>query len=254
MKFYHVGLPAPEPYSSLEEEIADLEHKFLDLARSLLLQLKSNNMRVEKLTACISLLPHSIKKFTNPMWKKICKKKQIETLDCLFTVLNEKIWNILDYHLLEYFINECGNHDLKRRMKRYILELKNFKKKTLVIPFIKCWEGHDRDIPDYKELKVKFDDNNLSLADLDQVWKRLREKTFPSLLKYAGIMYHKLMEEGCCIVSWLLPDQLAQLLKEHIRRVHVLLKEYHVIQVMIGEVYIYNSQYSLAGEICVTLI
>ena len=209
---------------------------------------------MEKLTTCISLLPRSINIYIYPMWKKICKKKQYETLDSLFTVLNKKIWNILDYHLLEYFINECGNRNLKRSMKRYILELKNFKKRTLVISFIECWDRQGRDIPDYKELKVKFDDDKLTLADIDRFWTRLREKAFPSLLKYAGLVYHKLMEKGCCIVSWLLPDQLAQLLKEHIRRVHVLLKEYHVIQVMIGEVYIYNSRYSFTGEICVTLI
>ena len=256
MKFYHVDFPVSEccSQSSLKEEIADLEHKFLDLARSLLLQLKSNHIRVEKLTSFISILPHSISMYIYPMWKKICKKKQYETLDSLFTVLNEKIWNILDYHLLEHFINECGNHNLKRSMKRYILELKKFKKGTLVIPFIECWEGHDRDIPDYKELKVKFDNNELTLADLDHVWKKLQKKIFPSLLRYAELQYHKLMEEGCCIISWLLPDQLAQLLKEHIRRIHVLLKEYHVIHVMIGEVYIYNSQYSLTGEICVTIL
>ena len=256
MTFYQIDFLVSECYiqSSLEEEIADLEHTFLDLARSLLLQLKSNNIRVEKLTTCISCLPHSINMYIYPMWKKICKKKQYETLDSLFTVLNRKIWNILDYHLLEHFINECGNRDLKRSVKRYILELKIFKKRTFVIPFIKCWEGHDRDIPNYKELKVKFDKNDLTLADLDKFSKRLRKKTFPSLLKYAGIMYHKLMEKGCCIVSWLLPDQLAQLLKEHIRRVPVLLKEYDVIHVMIGEVYIYNSPYSLAGEICVTIL
>ena len=251
MNFYYVDFPVSECCSqtSLKKEIADLEQEFLDLARTLLLQLKSKNTRVEKLTTCVSLLPHSINIYIYPMWKKICNK-QYKTLDSLFTVLNKKIWNILDYHLLEHFINDSESDDLKRSMKRYILKLENFKKRTLVIPFIECWKGHDRDIPDYMDLEVKFKDNK-SLADLDQVWKRLQDETFPSLLKYAGIRYHKLMEEGCCKVSWLIPDQLAQLLKEHIRRVHVLLKEYHVIQVMIGED---NSQYSLAGEICVTLI
>ena len=223
-----------------------LELRFSDLAESLLSHLKSFGVCVEKLTSLMSILPRSINVYVFPMWQKICKRiNSDETLDSLFAILNMEIWNILDYNLLEYFIKRYGSRDLKRRMNGYISKLVRFKKYTLVTEFIKCWDGHNRDIPDYEEVKVKFDKRSLTLADLDVFRKNLMRKCFPSLLNFAGWTYYKHFEEGCFMVSLLLPEQLAMLLKEHINSMCMLLEEYQVKEVILREMIIYYSHRAL---------
>ena len=223
-----------------------LELRFSDLAESLLSHLKSFGICVGKLISLISLLPRSINIYVFPMWKKICKRiNSDETLDSLFTILNMEIWNILDYNLLEYFIKRYGNLDLKKRTNGYISELVRFKKDTLVMEFIECWEGHNRDIPDYEEVKFTFDIESLTLADLDVFRKKLMRKCFPSLLNFAGWMYYKHFKKGCVIVSLLLPEQLAMILKEHIISTCMLLEEYQVKEVILRKIIIYNSHKAL---------
>ena len=91
------------------------------------------------------------------MWEKVCRKINDEdTLVSLLTILNMEIWNILDYNLLEYFILKYGNPLLKSTMNDCFVELDIFKKDTLVVQFIDCWEGHNRDIPTYEGIMVKF--------------------------------------------------------------------------------------------------
>ncbi len=226
---------------SLSDKIGALESKFMDLAQGLLAHLKNSNFQVERLTSCISLLPRSINIYVFPMWKKICKKvADDETLNSLFTILNMEIWNILDYKLLEHFIKKCGNQNLIREMGKYISELEKFKKGTLVVDFIECWEGHNREIPDYDEVKVKFDKHCLTLAQLDAFRKTLARKCIPSLLDYAGWIYYKHFQGGCFVVSWALPSQLVLLLKHHIRCMHRVLVKYGVKEVVLGGTVVYD--------------
>ena len=182
--------------------------------------------------------------YVYPMWKKIRRKiKPNDNLECLFAVLNGEIWNILNYHLLEYFIKKCGTQKLKQRMIKYIYDLNEFKKATLVSHFMKCWEVH-MNIPDFEEMKVKFSANHMTLADLDEFRKKVKHKCFPSILNYWW-SYYKSFEDGCFVVCWLLPDQLELLLKENIQYLHKLFMEYNVIEVILGEVSVYDGQHTL---------
>ncbi len=238
-------LPRESCLISTSDNIDTLETNFFDLAEGLLEHLKSSNFQVSKLTSCISLLPRSINIYVFPMWKKICKKlSDDETLNSLFTILNMEVWNILDYKLLEHFIKRCGNRKLKREMRSYVAELEKFKKQTLVVDFIECWEGHNREIPDYDEVKVKFDKHCLTLANLDAFRKTLTRKCIPSLLDYAGWIYYKHFKEGCFVVSWLFPSQLVVLLHHYIGCMHVVLVKYRVVEVVLGGVSVYDESKS----------
>ncbi len=223
----------------------NIQAKFLHLAEGLLEHLKSSNFQVSTLTSYISLLPPYVNIYVFPMWNKICKKlSNDETLNSLFTILNKEVWNILDYKLLEYFIKRCGNRKLKREMQSYVAELEKFKKQTLVVDFIECWEGLIREIPDYDEVKVKFDKHCLTLANLDAFRKTLTRICFPSLLDYAGWIYYKRFEEGCFVVSWLFPSQLVVLLHHYIGCMHVVLVKYRVVEVVLGGVSVYDQSKS----------
>ena len=84
----------------------------------------------------------------------------------------------MDYNLLEYFILKYGNPLLKSTMNDCFVELDIFKKETLVVQFIDCWEGHNRDIPTYEGIMVKFKKHTSTLAKLDAFHKKLMTMCF----------------------------------------------------------------------------
>jgi len=212
-----------------------LEEEFSDLAESLLSSMKKNNFSTENLTLWISTLPRSINVYVFPLWQSISKKLSGSySLDGLFSILNMEVWNILDYNLLEHFIKKSRSHELSVGIKKYISELEEFKKETLVSDFIKCWEGHSRDFPDYDELKIKFDEQHLTLATLDKFRKTLVKKCIPSLLEYSGWIYYKHFRSGCFEVTWTLPMQLADRVKRNVMVMYEVLKAFKVRKVIVA--------------------
>ena len=227
--------------TGLSDKITSIENKFSDLAGSLLCHLKSSNICVEKLTSWISTLPRSINVYVFPLWESLKEKiSSSYTLDSLFAILNMEIWNILDFKLLEYFIKKAGADGLAERMKKYISELEKFKKETLVIDFIECWEGHNRDFPEYDELTIKFDKQSLTLTKLDKFRKTLVRKCIPSMLNYSGWIYYKHFKSGCFEVTWMLPVQLAMLVKRNIPTMCKVLESFKVQQVVVAGTSVYN--------------
>ena len=198
---------------------------------------------MEQLTGFISVIPRSVSIYVYPMWLEICNEtKTNETLNSLFTILNMKVWNILDYNLLEYCIAKFGDNDLNKRMNHYISELNKFKEETLVVKFIECWEGHNREIPNYGEVVITFDIPTVTLADLDIFRKKLAKNCFPSLVNCAEWIYYNKFQPGSFVISWILPNQLAKLLLENIKDIYMLLEEYQVRQVVLRGTAIYTSQ------------
>ena len=235
---------------SLAAAIDYFENEFSELAKRLLWHLKNNNTKVEDLTANISLLPCSVNVYVYPMWINVCRKIETnDTLERLFAILNGEIWNILNYKLLEYLIKQCGNKKLKQRMIQYIYNLNEFKKTTLVSNFMECWEGYI-DIPDHEEMKVKFKNNRMTLAGLDEFRKKVEKKCFPSILE-DWWSYNKGYNKGCFVACWLLPVQLELLLKENIQNLHKLFMEYEVVEVILGEVCVYDCQLTLGKYILI---
>ena len=221
-----------------------MEGTFSELALKLLSDLKTKGTRVEELTSTISTLPLSINKYVYAMWNDVCRSiGNNESLDSLFTVLNMEVWNILDYHLLEYFIEKHGDLQLRKKMKAYVSELESFKGNVLVADFIECWGGPpNRDIPDYEKLSVKFDfdTHNLTLAKVDGFRKKLFKKFFPSLLNYAGWIFYKYFKTGSFVVAWLLSKEMALIIKNNISDMADIIQEYKITQVCINGTPILN--------------
>ena len=72
-------------------------------------------------------------------------------------------------------------------------------------------------------------------------------KCFPSLSDFSGWIYYKYFELGCFVVCWMLPEQLALLLRKHINSIFNVLEEYQVTQVILRETTIYSSHNPLVG-------
>ena len=73
------------------------------------------------------------------------------------------------------------------------------------------------------------------------------DEVFPSLSDFSGWIYYKYFELGCFGVCWMLPEQLALLLREQINSIFNVLEEYQVTQVIMRETTIYSSHNPLVG-------
>ena len=228
-------------FTGLVVKIENIENEFSDLARRLFSQLKSKKISIEELKEWIIFLPRSINVHVFPWWKSLMKSIHSKcTLENLFAILNMKVWNILDFSLLAHFIKMCKSAELDERMKIYITNLEKFKEETLVRDFIECWEGHSRDFPEYAQLEAKFEKENLTLADLDAFRKLLTKECIPSMLNYSSWIYYKHFKPGCCKVTWMLPAQLAMLVKRNIPTMCEILESFQVLQVVVAGTTVYT--------------
>ena len=134
---------------------------------------------------------------------------------------------------------------MSQEIERYAVKIDHFKRTTLVIPFIKCWDGHKllETIPDsVAELKVKCDINKFTLSRLDDLRHDILKKCVPFLSHFASVLYYHKMSEGSICVSWLFPDRFSLILKNRIQDISLILAQYHIVWVKINEECIYLQE------------
>ena len=187
-----------------------LEDKFTDLQVTLLNELKALKKSADDLTAIVSCLPPGINRYVYTSWRKIVVNN-FTNLNVLFTDLNATVWTILDYYLLEHFINKFGCETLIENMAIYAMKLKIFKKETLVSDFRICWREaqKDRDIPDFEKIKIKYDEESTTLADLDEFREKFTNQYLPSLSDCTSLIYFGKFQKGSCVVTFHIPNELA---------------------------------------------
>ena len=224
---------------TIEDEVKKLEKEFSKLINQLLQQLKKKNKTVGDLTSIISSLPGDIKLYVYGSWLKIVDQN-FKNLDSLFSNLNAAVWTFLDYYLVQYIIDELNVKDLSLKMTKYIGSIQEFKKRTLVIPFIDCWKGHPRNIPDYEKVAIKLNDTNITLARLDDLREGLKQAFFPSLSSCAACIYYDHFDKGCFIVSLLFPNKLVKILKQRIRQCS-LFDKFNIAYVSVQDEIIYRK-------------
>ena len=214
MHFLSIEVHIQQP---LQDEVKKLEKEFSKLAQQLLRQLKKENKTVDDLTSIISSLPGGVNIYVYGSWKKIVDQT-FKNLDTLFSKLNAEVWTFLDYYLVCHITDELNVEDLSLKMTEYICAIQEFKKRTFVMPFIECWKGHPRNIPDYEKVAIKLNDTNITLARLDDLREGLKQAYFPSLSSCAACIYYDHFDKGCFIVVLLFPNMLVKILKESIRQ------------------------------------
>ena len=223
----------------LQDEVKKLENEFSELTYRLLRQLKKENITVDDLTSIISSLPGDVKLYVYDSWLKIVDQT-FKNLDSLFSKLNAEVWTFLDYYLVHYIIDKLNVKDLSLTMTEYIGAIQEFKKRTFVMPFIECWKGHPRNIPNYEKVAIKLNDTTITLARLDNLREGLKKSFFPSLSSCAACIYYDHFDKGCFIVSLLFPNKLVKILKESIRQCS-LFDEFNIVYLSIQDEIIYRK-------------
>ena len=218
-----------------------LENKFRNIQATLLNELKAVKTSVDDLTTSLSCLTPSINRYVYLSWSKIVEK-DFKNLNVLFTDLNATVWTILDYYILQCFINTFGSEKLVEKMEIYAMELKIFMKETLVSDFIVCWEEaqNTRTIPGFEKIKIKCDKENTTLADLDEFRKKFAIKFLPSLSDCTSLIYFETFQKGSCVVTFNIPYELAVYLQNKCFQNCQLFDDFKLIHIFIGKSMVYD--------------
>lgn len=195
-----------------------LSNRFHRLGMSLLYDLEERGVKARDLRNHIAIIPcHLIQETCTSTSMMIDTLENFKTLTGLIHFLNSRIWNFIDYHLLEYTIARFGSDSLQRYMQEYVRELEKFENETTVFDFMECWPGRETKPPNYDEIGAKIDKDpkRCTIKELNDFRCSLGVEFLPSLVEYTKyIMFHYKHANGCFSVTWILPSAVASLLKE----------------------------------------
>jgi len=163
-------------------------------------------------------------------------RQPIKSVKTLFSFLNTRIWNFLNYYFLHQLVKAFGDASLKSIMEAFVSDVEGFKKMILVEDFSKCWVELNTAIMGYVKFEVKFATKNLTLQELDIFLEELKVTFFLSLFTNSAscMFYHGFKEDGS-VASWLFPSELAVILKNNIKYNKSLFEDFGVTRAEIEE-------------------
>ena len=230
--------------TSIPERIKIMDDKFYQLVGKVQDGLVEQNIPLQSLKRCITLLPASIKyqhyAFVKENLKVITNSESMEEI---FGVIN-LYWDFLNYTLLEHIVTKFGNNDTKAAMAKYVYELVAFCKATKLSDFITHWPCIGRVPPDMSKLVTKIGKereknwSNCTLEDVEQFRTTLTQKlllpSFATLLTDA--------EEGCISITWMIPSSIVKLLSKDTLNIEMeWFKEHHIERLAIDGQDLYSS-------------
>ncbi len=233
----------------LKKQVQSLDEEFTDLVVTFVDHLVEKRTSIYDVKKHIRFIPGYVGASITPLWCNLKPKlEKITEIDEFLELLNFNLWNFLDYEMLKYLITKCKVHHMSQEIERYVVKIDHFKRTTLVIPFIKCWDGHKLEtIPDsVAELVVKCDIKEditkFTLSRLDDLRHYILKNCVPLLSHFASVLYYHKMSEGSICVSWLFPERFSLILKNRIQDISLILAQYHIVWVKINEECIYLQE------------
>ena len=156
----HITMPSQDEatYSPVDEilavktKVARLRTKF----RRVLIHTKICFMDKEEKSK-IFLRDFKVTLESLPYKKKLKEEiKNAQNVDEIFDIL-EPYYNLVDYDLLEFIIEEFGTSKLQEEMKKYVAELEQFEKETTVHDLSLATQGKEVVPAHYREMAIKLD-------------------------------------------------------------------------------------------------
>ena len=194
-----------------------LEEEFATIAVDTYDRICENNMSVGQFKARLYNLPIEYGKEHADFFEK--KDEEISSLATVDEIWNKlsKYWSFMNFTLLESLISRLGYNDLKKKMSLYLESLEVFQKDTLACDFARYYVPlKDQNVnEDLEKLVVRFHMNwhICTLADVvDLQGHIMRKFHLPSFV--ADL---RRVLPGSLIVSWLLPKEIALLIKEQLK-------------------------------------
>ena len=163
------------------DKIKKLEKSFTDLKKRLLTEMKANaDITTETLLeSLIWSLPLELQTVYKPYLDE--KLPTLEKLGTIREICSRLglFFTFLDYHLLQYLVEEFGSDMLKQDMSAYAGEIQIFFSETTVQQVKDHLPGRHKLPPNFEKLQMVIDQNpgSYSLRMLDNLWKRFCSET-----------------------------------------------------------------------------
>ena len=181
----------------VHSEVTSLMDRFCEIEVALVEELEEKGVIAADVRRHISILPLPLLKdmylYIEPEADKLEEKK---TLTGLLSFLSVRVWNFIDYHLLEHVVMKFGSESLQDNMKLYMRELEWFESQTTVHALIECWPtGQDFKPPKYEDdaVMVNIDPKSCTVKELNEIRRNLCVKFLPPLSELAHnlVMFHR---------------------------------------------------------------
>ena len=169
----------------------------------------------------------------------------------IFGFLNLRVWNFLNYGLLQHIVEVYGDDKLHQKMEKYIALVDSFRKKTTLEVF---WEAHpaSKSCPEIPSTlreslkRVTFKHGNLdgtaSLQDIEQFRQNLAlHVSLPDLT----IILEDIRGWSVATV-WLVPPSVADRLADEVQKGNIdFLEQHNILELEIQDSTVYRSKSKL---------
>ena len=220
--------------------IKNLEKQFSSLQRRLSSELNANSeLSPEILLESLTLLPIALRnEYEKFILENLSTLEKADSIRKLFHHLNP-LSSFIDYHLVEYLVEEFGSEQLQEDMSAYVKLVQVFYDETTVQQLMDHWPGR-RDIPPhFEELKAVIgeDPGTYTLRRLDSLRKRFCSETRLSevVLSLIGVG-----RKNSFIVRWVVPSIFVPKLKSVISSLRSFYQREHIISVTVGRRQLYS--------------
>ena len=191
----------------LAQEVDALEARYDDLSYVIQTELEEKQTQVKRFRHTLTNLPLEIKHdHCQYIQEHLREIENIDNIECLFHHLN-LYWSFLDYSLLEHIIKRHGSKELKTKMRIYVKDITEFRKKTTLSQLSGYWSERVSLPPHFSQLTIKLD-KDPTKCTVDELL--LRFKT--SLCKDLSLPQYSLVlvrtGEGCLTTVWHIPASL----------------------------------------------
>ena len=145
----------------------------------------------------------------------------------------------LNYGLIQQLTNLFGSPDTKSRMKTYVSKIENFRKITPLVLYAKAQHPPQQKISsDLHSVVTKHSWTNATLEDVER-FRRKQARQY-CLLHFIAIISS--VEEGCVVLTWLIPKLVASYLRKRIMMTDDdLFRENDIIHLRMDGITLYSS-------------
>ena len=220
--------------------IKRLEKQFSSLQRRLSSELNANSeLSPELLLESLTLLPIALRsEYQKSVLENLSTLKKADTIHEIFFYLNP-YFSFIDYHLVEYLVEEFGSEQLQEDMSAYVQLVQAFYDETTVQQLMDHWPGR-RDIPPhFEELTAVIDEDPgaYTLRRLDN----LRKEFCSEIRLFETILILKRFgRKNSFVVCWVVPSIFVPQLKSVISSLRSFYQREHIFSVTVGRQQLYS--------------
>ena len=179
------------------------------MQRTLLNELKTNScVTAETLVNSLTMLPVTLKAeyqgFVDTKLSALDDAAEANNIRKVFLLVNPLL-TFIDYHLLEFLIEEFASDELKRDMTTYVGEIRVFIDETTIEHLAKVWPGRQDIPPNFEKLRVVIDKDphTYTLRQLNELRRKFCCETSltETVLVLIGVG-----KKNSFLVTWIVPS------------------------------------------------